>query len=71
MSAEERLKRISSNIKKERIKRGLTQQQLAFMANCSIAVVRRYEQCQFTRPQVSTLTRFAGALGISIDKFYD
>lgn len=58
---------IAENIKAEREKRGLSQEQLAKMANLKRSVIAKAET-NWTVPQLDNLIKIADALEISLDR---
>lgn len=59
---------LSKNIKKNRIKLGWSQQDLATKANLPISIITKIEQGVTTRPEIQTVVKIAKALNVSIDK---
>lgn len=57
---------IAENIKAERLKRGLSQEELAKMANLSRSVIAKAET-NWTTPQLDNLIKIADALEVSLD----
>lgn len=57
---------IAEKIKAERLKRGLSQEELAKMANLSRSVIAKAET-NWTTPQLDNLVKIADALEISLD----
>lgn len=57
------------NLKKIRIKQGLSQSQLADKANVSIRMIQKYEQAErdINKAQGDTLLKLARALGCTIE----
>lgn len=64
-------KTLGKQIRKHRLKRGLTSEQLAEAVNLSAESIRHYE-CGYKAPGVETLIRIANALNVSMDELlYD
>ncbi len=58
---------IGKNVKRLRLKAGLTQQDLAVAAGLNTSVVSQLEQGRNGDPRVSTLRALAKALGVGLD----
>ncbi len=57
---------VATNVAYYRRKAGLTQRQLAEMANCSVAYISRIE-CRYRGVSVDMLKKLSAALGVSCD----
>lgn len=60
-------KMLAKNIKKQREKLGLSQDQLARKANIPYSTYLKIESGYTANPSIQTVTNIAGALNISID----
>jgi len=58
---------ISKNIKKMRVKLGLTQDDLAKKANIKYTTLMKVESGTVNKPSVQTMAEIAKALGVSIE----
>ncbi|MCR4334889.1 MAG: helix-turn-helix domain-containing protein [Patescibacteria group bacterium] len=58
---------ISENIKKMRVKLGLTQDDLAKKANIKYTTLMKVESGTVNKPSVQTMAEIAKALGVSIE----
>lgn len=59
---------LAENIKKLRLKRGLAQEKLARLADISTATLVKIEAGVAKEPTITTVTKIADALEISIDE---
>lgn len=59
---------LAENIKRFRIKKGLSQEKLARLADISNNTLIKIEQGIAKEPTITTVAKIASALGISIDK---
>ena len=59
---------LSENIKKLRIKKGLAQEKLARLADISTATLVKIESGAAKEPTITTVTKIADALDVSIDE---
>ena len=62
---------IGKEIRRARRDRGLTQEGLARRANISLNGLAQLEQGGRTDPHYSTLSKLAGALGVSVGELLD
>ena len=58
---------LSKNIKRYRVKKGLSQEQLAQTAGATYSALSKIEAGYHTDPRVSTLQKIAKALEVTID----
>jgi len=58
---------ISQNIKRIRAKQGLTQDDLAKIANIKYSTLTKIEGGVVTKPSVQTIAKIAKSLGVSIE----
>ena len=58
---------LAENIKKFRIKKGLSQEKLARLADISNNTLIKIEQNIAKAPTINTVSKIASALGVSID----
>ena len=63
---ERELKRIGFGIKTARLRRNMSQQELAVKAHLSMSLVSQIEQGKKTDPRMSTVTALATALGVNV-----
>lgn len=61
---------LSENIKELRIKKGLTQEQLAEVLGVSAQAVSKWERCE-TYPDGAILVPLANTLEVSLDRLFD
>ena len=59
---------LADNIKRLRKKRGLTQEKLARLADISNNTVVKIEMGMAKEPTITTMTKIADALGVSLDE---
>jgi len=59
---------LSQNIRKLRLKKGLSQEKLARLADISTVTLVKIESGVAKEPTITTVTKIADALGISIDE---
>jgi len=59
---------LAQNIRKIRIKKGYSQEKLARIADISNATLVKIEAGVAKEPTITTVSKIAGALGISIDE---
>jgi transcriptional regulator with XRE-family HTH domain len=59
---------LAENIRRLRIKKGLSQEKLARLADISNNTLIKIEQGIAKEPTITTVTKIASALGISIDE---
>jgi transcriptional regulator with XRE-family HTH domain len=59
---------LAENIRRLRIKKKLSQEKLARLANISNNTLIKIEQGIATQPTITTVTKIASALGVSIDE---
>ena len=62
-----RRKMLSENIKKLRIKKSLSQEKLARLADISTVTLVKIESGVAKEPTITTVAKIAGALDVSID----
>ena len=58
---------LAENIRKLRLKKGLSQEKLARLADISNNTLIKIEQVIAKEPTITTVTKIASALGVSID----
>ena len=58
---------LAENIRKLRLKKGLSQEKLARLADISNNTLIKIEQGIAKEPTITTVTKIASALGVSID----
>jgi transcriptional regulator with XRE-family HTH domain len=58
---------LAENIRKLRMKKGLSQEKLARLADISNNTLIKIEQGIAKEPTITTVTKIASALGVSID----
>lgn len=58
---------LAQNIRRIRIKKGLSQEKLARLANISNATLIKIESGVAKEPTITTVTKLADALNVSID----
>lgn len=58
---------LAENIRRLRMKRGLSQEKLARLADISNNTLIKIEQGVAKEPTITTVTKIASALGVSID----
>ena len=63
--------RIGEKIRFLRKKKGLTQEELADLANISVFTLRQYESGARSAPRIEQLVKLAGALDTSVDTLLD
>lgn len=63
--------RIGEKIRFLRKKKGLTQEELAELANISVFTLRQYESGARSAPRIEQLVKLAGALDTSVDTLLD
>jgi len=59
---------LSENIKKLRVKKGLSQDKLAKMADVTLTTLVKLESGANDNPTIKTLAKVAKALGVKIDE---
>ena len=59
---------LAENIKKLRIRKGLAQEKLARLADISTATLVKIESGIAKEPTITTVSKIANALGVSIDE---
>lgn len=59
---------LAENIRRFRIKKGLSQEKLARLADISNNTLIKIEQGIAKKPTITTVSRIASALGVSIDE---
>ena len=59
---------VGENIRDLRKKRGLTQEELANIADISVFTLRQYESGARTSPHIEQLEKLSKALGVSVDR---
>jgi len=59
---------LAENIRKLRIKKGLAQEKLSRLADISTATLVKIEAGVAKEPTITTVTKLADALGVSIDE---
>ena len=62
---------LSENIKKHRLKLGISQDALARKADIPYSTLIKIESGNRSDPRISTLSKIADALDVSIDKLMD
>ncbi len=59
---------LAKNIRTLRIKKGLAQEKLARLADISTATLVKIEAGRAKEPTITTVTRIANVLGVSLDE---
>jgi len=59
---------LAQNIRKQRLKKGLSQEKLARLADISTVTLVKIEAGVAKEPTITTITKLANALEISIDE---
>ncbi|MDD5691968.1 MAG: helix-turn-helix transcriptional regulator [Candidatus Omnitrophica bacterium] len=59
---------LAQNIRKLRLKRGLSQEKLARLADISTVTLVKIESGAAKEPTITTVAKIAGALNVSIDE---
>jgi transcriptional regulator with XRE-family HTH domain len=59
---------LAGNIKKLRLKKGLSQEKLARLADVSMSALVKIEAGTAKEPTITTVVKIAGALDISVDE---
>ena len=59
---------LAKNIRRIRLKKGLSQEKVARIANIALNTLTKIESGLSKEPTIKTITKIAGVLGVSLDE---
>ena len=59
---------LAKNIRRIRLKKGLSQEKVARLANIALNTLTKIESGLSKEPTIKTITKIAGVLGVSLDE---
>jgi len=62
-----KLSTISKNIKKYRVKKGISQDKLSKLAEVALYTITKIESGATSNPRIETVQKIANALGVGVD----